>query len=203
MASADFVKRLGIFVVRDFIDRPTCAALRAASRAAEATPATIYSGSEVRELDVDSRRTLRAHVSDDLVTNMRTRVLALMPEVARHFNVSLTGCQDPQFLVYREGDFFSKHADAGDDSDDPDTVRERKISVVVFLSDETVEAAADGAHRGGSLVFYNLIDDPRLAARGVPLTAEQGLLVAFRADTWHRVNVVTAGERHSIVAWFV
>jgi predicted 2-oxoglutarate/Fe(II)-dependent dioxygenase YbiX len=202
VATADFFSQLGIFVVPEFFDAETCVTLRAAVRAAAATPAAVYNGTGQRTLDAATRRTLRAHVAPDVLASVSSRLMAVKPAVERHYKVSLTACTEPQFLVYGVGDFFSEHADAGDDPDEPEGIRARKISVVIFLSDE----AADGresSHGGGSLVFYDLLADPRLAKRGLPLTAEKGLLVAFRASTVHRVNVVTSGERYSIVSWFV
>ena len=202
MANADFFSQLGLFVVREFFDATTCVELRAAARAAAATPATVYDGTDQRKVDAAARRTLRAHVAPDLVTVVRSRIMALKPAVERHFNVSLTACTEPLFLVYGVGDFFSAHADAGDEPDEPEGIRARKVSLVIFLSDEAA-GGGEGTHTGGSLAFYDLLADPRLSKRGLPLTGEQGLLVAFRASTIHRVDVVTSGERHSIVSWFV
>jgi predicted 2-oxoglutarate/Fe(II)-dependent dioxygenase YbiX len=202
VATADFFSQLGLFVVREFFDPATCAALRAAARAAATTPATVYDGAEQRKLDAAARKTLRAHVAPDVLDVVKSRIMALKPAVERHYKVSLTACTEAQFLVYGVGDFFSAHADGGDDPDEPEGIRARKISLVIFLSGEAADGG-EGSHAGGSLVFYDLLADPRLSARGLPLTAEQGLLVAFSATTVHRVNVVTSGERYSIVSWFV
>ena len=201
MATPDFLKRLGLFVERKFLDDTTCAELRTALRASNATPATIYDGT-AHKLEEGVRRTLRAEMAPSAIAQIQSRLMEIKPRIARHFDVELSGCQEPAFLVYRPGDFFSAHADGGDDPDEPDNIRARKISAVIFLTDETVEPHAD-SHSGGSLVFYNLVSDPRLAKRGVPLTAERGLLIAFRATTVHQVTVVTAGERYTIVSWFV
>src|SRR5262245_48640763 len=179
-----------------------CAALRAALRAANATPATVYDGDETRKVEESVRRTLRAYPAPDLVAFVKSRLMALKPEIERHFQISLVECQEPTFLVYRVGDFFSAHADGGDDPDEPEGIRARKVSMVIFLSDES-EDDREGSHGGGSLVFYDMFADPKLAGRGIPLTPEKGMLVAFRASTVHQVSVVTSGERYSIVSWFL
>jgi predicted 2-oxoglutarate/Fe(II)-dependent dioxygenase YbiX len=40
-------------------------------------------------------------------------------------------------------------------------------------------------------------------SRGIAVPAQAGLLVVFRPDVLHGVTAVTAGERHTIVAWYV
>jgi predicted 2-oxoglutarate/Fe(II)-dependent dioxygenase YbiX len=37
---------------------------------------------------------------------------------------------------------------------------------------------------------------------GLPLEAEPGLLITFRAEALHAVSPVTHGERRTIVSWF-
>jgi len=201
--AAEIFERLGIFIVRRFFDEATCSSLRASVRSAETTSATIYDGDETRKIEVETRRTLRARVDADSVAMVSARLNALTPSVARHFKIPLDACQEPQFLIYRVGDFFARHADGGDDPDEPEGIRARKISVVIFLTGEA-DMSDSHSHAGGSLLFYNLLgDEQQLRDRGLSLSAEEGMLVAFRADTVHRVSPVTAGERHTIVTWFV
>ena len=202
MPTADFFSRLGLFVVRDFFDDATCSRLRAAVRAGEETRATVYDGSEARKLAPETRRTVRAHVAADVLTFVTDRINAARPAIAEHFGTTLTACQEPTFLVYRAGDFFAAHADAGDDPDEPPGIRARKVSVVIFLSGESARAD-EQSYTGGSLVFYDLLTSSQLGSRGLPLIGEPGLLVAFRPELVHRVNAVGSGERQTIVTWFV
>lgn len=202
MPDADFFERLGLFVRRGFFDAATCAELRDAVRAASATPATIYDGTERRKAEPGVRQTMRARVAPEVLSSVTSRIVTVKSDLERHFRLSLVTCQEPQFLTYRVGDFFSRHADAGDDPDEPAGIRVRRVSVVVFLSSESTDGRTN-SHGGGSLTFYDLLPDAGLAGRGLALAAEEGLLVAFRPETVHRVSPVTAGERHSIVTWFV
>ena len=202
MANADLFRQLGLFVARDFFDAAACAELRAAASAATSTAATVYDGTDRRKLDATTRRTLRPHVDADILTRVTSRIMAMKPAVERHFQLVLTTCSEPQFLVYRVGDFFAAHADGGDDPADPEGIRLRKVSLVIFLSGEA-PGAGPGFHRGGSLTFYDLMADPKLSNRGLPLTAEPGMVVAFPASTVHAVSPVVAGERYTIVSWFV
>jgi predicted 2-oxoglutarate/Fe(II)-dependent dioxygenase YbiX len=197
---SEFFERMGLFTIRQFLDAAQCAEIRNAARSSTTTPSMVLEGADAR-LDQTVRKTLRSHVPADVGARVLARVGALKPSLERHFGIPLGRYQDPQFLVYRPGDFFAAHADAGDEDDEPEFVRKRRVSVVIFLTSE-MPAPDDAAHCGGALVFYGLIDDERAKRRGLGLTAEAGLLVAFDARQRHSVNAVTAGERVSIVCWF-
>ena len=103
--------------------------------------------------------------------------------------------------MYREGDFFRPHADSSDDPDEPDYVRERRVSAVVFVNEpaETPEAAG---YEGGALVFFGLMGEDEAANVGLPLSAESGMLVGFPSELVHGVQPVVRGERYSIATWF-
>ena len=128
--------------------------------------------------------------------------MKIKPEVEKHFGVQLTGCEKPQFLVYREGDFFVAHRDTNDDPRGVEGLKERRISVVIFLNRPSDEAVPD-SFSGGSLVFYGLIDAPEWKEYGFCLDGEAGLLIAFRSEILHEVTGVTSGERFTIVSWFL
>ncbi len=199
--AGDLLRRLGLFVEQDFLDRATCATLRAACRAGSIAPATVYEGNETHKLEVAVRRTTRARVSPEVLDAVTSRLMGVKPDVERHFHLPLTACQEPQFLIYGPGDFFSRHTDGGDDPGAPVNARSRKVSVVIFLSDEARDGG-EGSHSGGALVLYDLVPDGRLKGRGFLVASESGLLVAFRATAPHAVTPVVSGERYSIVSWF-
>jgi predicted 2-oxoglutarate/Fe(II)-dependent dioxygenase YbiX len=56
---------------------------------------------------------------------------------------------------------------------------------------------------GGALTFYELLDDPAGRSLGFPLQAEEGLLIAFRANVPHSVTTVTHGDRYTIACWYI
>jgi SM-20-related protein len=82
-------------------------------------------------------------------------------------------------------------------------VKQRRVSVVVFLNDASGEPAPD-SYGGGELTFYGLLGDgPSGSPIGVPLDGKGGELVAFRSGLLHGVGAVTHGERYTIVSWFL
>lgn len=153
-------------------------------------------------VDTTVRSAKWVEVEETTVSMVRSRLLDLKPAVERHFNVSLKGCQQPQFLAYREGDFYLPHRDRPDDPDAAAFAAERKVSVVIFLNSESPEPRQD-AYGGGALTFYGLIDTPLGKSVGIPLAGQSGLLIAFPSEIPHEVQPVTYGERYTIVSWYV
>ena len=148
-----------------------------------------------------SRRTKQARISATAAARINEELLGALPRLASHFGRDLAGMQAPQFLLYREGDFFRPHHDDSEEPGAPEFVRQRSVSAVVFLnSDNPAESAG---YAGGSLTFYGLMDDDvRGDSVGLPLAGETGLLIAFPAHLVHSVSPVTAGERYTVVSWF-
>jgi predicted 2-oxoglutarate/Fe(II)-dependent dioxygenase YbiX len=197
-----FFDRFGLFLAPGFFDAETCRRLRCEARTAVGAPATVRDKTNAFVVNEDVRRVKWLDVDEALVSLVRSRLLGLKPALASRFGVDLTGCQTPQFLVYRPGDFYLAHADNAGDPAAPDNIRARKVSTVVFLNGQAEETGADG-YGGGALAFCGLLRDPRATTRGIPLVGEAGLLVAFRSDVVHGVLPVTCGERYTIATWFV
>lgn len=203
MPTADFFRRLGLFVIKDFFDPESCARLRLEAGLASNSQAMVVSRRGER-VDEGIRKTKQAHVSVPTVALVRERLLAVQPLLESHFTVTLVGCQGPEFLVYKAGDLFQAHSDSSDDPDYPDDleyVKKRQVSVVIFLNGEA-EAPGPESYQGGALTFYGLIDDSRAQTCGFPLMGEVGLLIAFRSNVFHEVTAVIQGERCTIVSWF-
>lgn len=201
MADAEFLGRLGLFVEPAFLDFASCDVYRAEMQSATGKPATV-SAEAGDEVDETYRKTKRAQVSDETHAGYRERLLRLKPSLEEHFGLTLETLQNPQFLVYREGDFFRTHADAGEEEDAAAGVKVRQVSVVTFLNDSSTQPAPD-SYGGGELTFYGLLGDgPDGSPIGIPLEAKGGQLVAFPSTLLHGVNRVTHGERFTIVSWF-
>jgi len=202
MPHAEFFTRFGLFAVKGFLDPGLCRSLLEEARLASGTPATV--GTErggTYVVDESVRKTKWANVSAETVSLVAGRLLTLKPELDRYFNVTLTDCQVPQFLVYRQGDFFQAHRDSRHDPEAAERSKERQVATVIFLNEEAEEPGPDW-YGGGSLTFYGLMGDPRTEGLGFPLVGETGLLIAFRPDLLHEVTPVTHGERHTVVSWF-
>ena len=148
------------------------------------------------------RSTLQVEVGDSTDSLVRAKLLDLRPLLGRHFGVELSDCQPLTYLIYGPGDFFEPHKDESQRPGAPEHVRRRRVSAIVFLSDEDW-GGRGGEYAGGSLGFYGLLKDPRCAHVGLPLKGRAGLLVAFRSDVFHQVTPVTRGERYTVVSWYV
>jgi SM-20-related protein len=174
-----------LFVVKHFFEPRVCDAMVAEMKVTKASAATVYGKGTSGSIDANVRNTLRVSPSNETVDLVTQRLLSFKQAVEKHFSLTLDECEDPQFLRYREGDFFVAHQDGNTGLLRLDTER-RRISTVIFLNRE---------YYGGALVFTNL-------SSRYQMPAEPGTLVAFRSETTHEVTPVTHGERFSIASWY-
>jgi predicted 2-oxoglutarate/Fe(II)-dependent dioxygenase YbiX len=174
-----------LFVVPQFVEPSVGDAIVAEMKAAAGSAATVYGSTVSGSVDESVRRTFRVKPPDEVVALVIQKLLVLKDAIEKHFDVVLKECEEPQFLRYREGDFFVAHQDGNTGLLRLET-EQRLISTVIFLSRD---------YSGGSLVFSNLRERYRVPA-------EPGMLVAFRSETTHEVTPVTHGERYSIASWY-
>jgi predicted 2-oxoglutarate/Fe(II)-dependent dioxygenase YbiX len=200
MPDANVLASLGLFVIRDFLDPELCTQCRLAALAAPSDQSLVGHADTGVAADREIRQSVRARVPAPTVAQVEARLAALMPALERHFRVTLSGWQSPQFLIYRMGDKFQPHRDRPVEAPPGEDVEfeRRKVTMVVFLNGQA-EDGGDG-FSGGYLTFYGLA---AAASMPIPIIAEPGLLVAFRSDLIHAVTPVTGGTRCSIVCWFV
>jgi len=199
MPRAGFFSHFGLLAVRDFLDAGLCARLRAETLAAVVSPATI--GAATEDIVNESvRRAGTAKVSSESRLLIKSRLSDIQPRLESHFDLALKGFEKPQFLVYSQGGFYTPHQDSSDSPDAAEYVKARKVSVTIFLNNESEEPRQD-SYVGGKLTFYGLMEDPLWKSCGLPLIGEEGLLIAFRSDITHEVTPVTHGA-YSVVSWF-
>ena len=188
-----------LFIVENFFDPPVCKAIVAELATAESSAATVYGrGVADGAIDAAVRRTLRIFPSPETVELVTRRLWSCKDAIERHFDLILTECEDPQFLRYREGDFFVAHQDGNTGLVRLETER-RLISTVIFLSRES-NVPGPNVYCGGALVLSN--HHPASDHAPFRVKVEPGTLVAFRSETTHEVTPVTHGERLSIVSWY-
>lgn len=187
-----------LLVIKQFLEPNACQKIVAEMNAAQGADATVYGTAASGAVNQNVRRTLRIHPSVETVELIMRRLFELKGAVEKHFGVALSECEEPQFLRYREGDFFVAHQDGNTGLLRLETER-RLVSTVIFLSEEA-DSPQPGAHCGGSLLFTDLRARPD--AQKFRAIGETGTLVAFRAETTHEVTPVTHGERYSIVSWY-
>jgi SM-20-related protein len=197
MLTVAFFRRLGFYVQEHFLSEQRCAELRAEMQESSFEAAGVVTGGSVT-VDETRRRTHRAQVSSAMSEEFCRLVESLRPALEEHFGLALGLLQEPQFLLYRPGDYFRLHADTNYAADSPSFLTERKVSIIVFLG----HSGAEEGESGGDLLFRELLPDERLADRAFPFPLSSGMLVAFRAELLHEVAPVIQGERYSIVTWF-
>lgn len=189
---------IDLHTIAGFLDADTRDALAAELRASAGAASTVLSNDKSGGVIHSTvRRSTRVEVSPETRERVKAKLMERKGELEQHFGVSLTGCEDPQFLRYREGDFFVPHQD-GNTPMVYDDSRFRRVSAVIFLTPRS-ESPAEGTYGGGDLVFHGPFNAPNVR---VSAQADPGTLVAFRAETTHEVTPVTHGERYTIVSWF-
>lgn len=188
-----------LHVVNDFLDAAMCAELVNDLAHTDAAAATVYGVSSGGSIDETMRKTKRLIPAVKTVDWISSRLLSQRDAVAAHFGLTLTTIEEPQFLRYKVGDFFVAHQDGNTGLILSEREQSRKISVIIFLNQQTESPQVTG-YCGGSLVFTEWRPDRK---RGrFEMAASAGTLVAFRAETTHEVVPVTNGIRYTIASWF-
>src|SRR4051794_13253568 len=154
---------IDLLEINDFLAGSGCDALRAELLEASGGPATVSGAAGAVQPLV--RRVTRATMPAKTRGRVARLLMARKDELERHFALSLSTCEEPQFLRYRPGDFFVAHQDGNTPLIHDDT-RFRKVSAIIFLSGQS-EAPAPGCYGGGTLVFHGPYSGPELR---VPVT---------------------------------
>lgn len=199
MPEPEFFTRFRLLIIKGFFDEEICATLRFEAMRGSVKPAEVVRASNT--VDAHIRRTQRSSVSSSTLGFVDDRLRDIRKQVEIHFHGSLTNHEEPQFLVYRKGDFYQRHRDAYGGTRVPEYLQARRISVVIFLNSQSEEPTHD-TYQGGSLILYGLIAGSAGQRIGFPMMGQEGTLVAFPAETVHEVEPVTSGCRYSIVSWF-
>lgn len=186
-----------MFVAPNFLGQECGIELCRQMAAAPAEKAMVVAPTGEKRLDQNTRKVDSSILPEEIRSPLNERLRELMPQVEKHFGVELAGCESPQYLVYRAGDFFKPHADNGAVG----ALRRRRVSAVIFLNRES-EQPAEGSYGGGHLTFYGLLKGPQWEKCAFPLKAECGLLIAFPSNKLHEVTPVLHGRRFTAVTWF-
>ena len=193
------VAHYGLLIHRNFIDDAVCNSIIEQTRCNSSTRATVYGRADGDMVDERVRKASRITPTTNDINHVTRRLLDYKGTIERHFNSALRDCEAPQFLRYEVGDFFVAHQDGNTGLIRLASDKERRISIVIFVNNQTEEPIAN-TFSGGSLRFSDYRANPQL--RQFDLAAETGMLVAFRSEITHEVTPVTHGERYSIVSWY-
>jgi predicted 2-oxoglutarate/Fe(II)-dependent dioxygenase YbiX len=190
-----------VVVHRRFLRPGFCAAISSEMSAATGTPATVHMDGRC-QLRPDQRRTSAVDLAPSSFDRVVERLSELIPPLSSQFQLALAEVVGPQALTYCRGDFFCTHRDRADEQRDPEFLRRRLLSAVVFLNDWTPSSESEAGFSGGVLKLYPSATDPTFLGRCLPICAEAGALVVFPSEMFHEISAVTHGRRHSLVAFF-
>lgn len=196
----DSYTAFGLFAKKNFLDDELCKKIRLEMSSSKGSPGAFLKTNE-RLLDENVRRTVEKEVSKDTRILLRDKLSGITEELATYFDIILSRPQDPKFLYYREGDFFQRHIDKGTNPQNPQEIKDRKISTVIFLNNET-DVPENNAYTGGSFIIYGILNIPRFESHGFKVSGTAGMLIAFRSELFHEVTPVTNGVRYTVVDWF-
>ncbi len=201
MPPVSFFASFGLLAVPGFLEQELCAKIRGEMASAGEVAATVRGADRSYAVDQQSRRTNWAEVSEETSSLVSDRLMSLRQDVAEVFEIEVSRVQRPQFLRYREGDFFAAHQDRGSDRKGAEFAQQRQVSAVIFLNDETSEPRPD-TYEGGALTLFGLLDSGDDRDVGLPVTGEAGALIGFPSEMLHEVTPITRGERFTVVSWF-
>lgn len=138
------------------------------------------------------------------------KFLSHQKKIEEFFSMGLLQSTPLQVLVYREGDFYIKHADDSSEivNKDGETVGfncmvpTRKLSTVLFGTSHSSNKVSDNEYtfEGGELVFNYLFDNN---GETLVIYPKAGDMIVFFSNPFfsHEVKPVTSGYRLSMVQW--
>lgn len=108
-------------------------------------------------------------------------------EFNNYFNLSLNGYELPQITKYDEiDDHYCWHKDVDHSDNKP---IHRKLSAVLQVSKST-------DYKGSELKLFS---GPK-GEEDLPI-GEQGDIIVFRSEEWHKVTPLIEGTRYSLIMW--
>ncbi len=142
-------------------------------------------------------------VEDSLRTELEQRLTGLRSRLEEAFGVSLGRVEKIGCLMYRAGDFFRLHADVPSEATVSAAfpfLHQRRVTILISLNEPGHDVEP---YEGGVLSLFGLMQGPASQNFGFPVDVETGLLIAFPATMLHEVSPVTAGNRYTLVTWFL
>jgi SM-20-related protein len=194
-----FIDKYDLLLTPNFLDEVGCQEIIRQADASRSNPATIYGVGELGRVHDGVRKASRLTPPSTTTAFINHRLMEHKKTIEQHFSISLNDCEEPQFLRYDVGGFFVAHQDGNTGLLKLTSDAERKVSVVIFLNRQSERADSD-TYSGGSLKFSNYRAKPPY--NEFELSAQAGMLVAFRSELTHEVTPVTRGRRYSIVSWY-
>jgi predicted 2-oxoglutarate/Fe(II)-dependent dioxygenase YbiX len=189
----------GVFRIPEFMPATFCRELCDAAQSIPAAAAEYITPAGARHDDA-VRKTNTIEAPDHMIDAYLNQLDSVRDELAKQFCCDLGEYEQPQVLAYGRGGHFTAHTDTSDEPGLPEYVRNRAMSLILFLN-STSTARCDGTYGGGTLTFFNVSDVGMASRCRVPIIGEPGLLVAFPSDWLHCVTPVQHGRRWTLVTW--
>jgi predicted 2-oxoglutarate/Fe(II)-dependent dioxygenase YbiX len=201
LSNLEELRVLGLFLHEDFLPSGACRRLCIDAQAGAPEAATITRGSDV-VVDPSIRRAECFDITEaKLRADVHRQLDAILPKLAAHYGVALSGFEKPQVVRYPAGGFYRPHTDSDEGSHGSAEACRRKVSCVVFLNGSG-SSTEDVRFAGGALAFFRLAERPTSENCKTFLYPETNLLVAFKSGVYHEVCAILAGFRWTLVTWF-
>ena len=193
-------------LIENFLDEETCQnIINEAIADSDVTQAALRSNNKssntkIRNTKIHKLSTPHLNIYNDALNNIR-------PTIEEFYSLSLTQSTQPQLLEYTKGSFYKAHSD---DSSVLVKDREiigfkqvapqRKITTLLFLSEQVKEITTPYQFKGGELTFSYFRD-----AQGDTMTfaPKMGTIIVFGSNPiyTHEVHDVTDGYRLTVAQW--
>jgi len=204
MPEAEFFGQFGLIAFRNFLERDfcddLCLEIRNADKELGKSRSIHLPGEVVNEEKRKRKEATNFPINGD--QPLAGKLHSVLSDIETQYQVELNDVQPPKYCMYETGDFYGIHIDSGDHKNIAEDAKQRKISAIIFLNEESREPE-EGKYCGGNLTFYGLNQNEAFAKFGLPLVGEQGMLITFPPTLPHEVTPVTSGERFTIATWFI
>lgn len=196
MNKYELLRQLGVYIETFFFTEAECLELiNEATNNGIKSKAKLISTNGKEHINQEIRNNLTLLLTKPYKKKLKESLEALKPSLVSFFKEDLYQISIPNLLCYGAGHFFKPHNDKGSSS----ITQKRKLTVILFLNNQTQEAKEIG-YVGGNLYLYGLfVNKPEV---GLPLAESAGTLIAFRSELLHEVTKIISGQRYTLVTWF-
>src|SRR5215472_16700674 len=129
---------IDLLIIRNYLDAAKRDEIVAELKLASGGPATVYGMEAAGAVEPRVRKVTRLAVPPETRGRVRRQLLERKGPIEEHFGITLSECEEPQFLRYEDGDYFVAHQD-GNTPLIFDQTRHRRVSVVIFLNSQSKE----------------------------------------------------------------
>jgi predicted 2-oxoglutarate/Fe(II)-dependent dioxygenase YbiX len=203
MSANKAVGKQGLFIAEEFLQNAFCRELSREVRNSLQiqSPLPEYAAGIPVQTSTATRPKIVTEIENATREILRQKLNGIKPEIAGHFRMELKELRDIHFAIYEKGNFVARHVDFLETEKPEESEHFRKVTVVVFLNEET-EEPAENCYGGGKLTVYGVFENEFFKDFGFPVGGTTGKLVAFPSKAFHEVTPVEHGTRLIISTGF-